>query len=260
MLGCPWMNLSLLCTMLDFRSFLYSTGLSSSTVRMYMMYVGDFRQFLASHAYSMETITSAHLSEFLCEFGFKSSSSRRLALAAVRALYRFIMPSRLASLKFVVHSDMRSVRYIPVDHVREMCVSAGSLWMRNFIAVAFLSGLRCSEICALRRCDVNISESLIYVCSSKSRKGRYIRLNSRAVSFIASCLSSRSLSPYDSEGTSRVINDYMKKFDKSYHIHQLRHSFAFYYIRAGHSIFQLSLILGHSSFASTSFYINSFVL
>lgn len=246
--------------MLDFRNYLFSTGLATSTVNTYMIYIGEFRKYLSVHGYGLEVITSAHLSEFLFESGYSSASSRRIALAAVRSLYRFVMPSRLASLKFVVHNGVRNVTYIPVERVRQMCVSAGSMWLRNFIAIAFLSGLRCSEICALRSSDVNISESLVYVRSSKTKTSRYIRLNHRAVQFIASCLSSRSVSPFDAAATSRVINDYMKKFDKSYHVHQLRHSFAFYYIKAGHSIFQLSLILGHSSFASTSYYINSFIL
>lgn len=66
------------------------------------------------------------------------------------------------------------------DDVRgmiEAVIRAGRWWLADLVILARYCGLRLSEVLALRVCDANLAQGLVWIARPKNRKPRAVKLN-----------------------------------------------------------------------------------
>ncbi len=143
---------------------------------------------------------------------------------------------------------------------------------KAIFALAYGSGLRVSEICALRVQDIDSKQMRIFVRNSKRNKDRYTILSQQCLEFLRDYW--RSFRPRHPEGllfpgwrnltsiTEKAVNDALKKWlgvtgiSRRVSIHSLRHAFATHLLEDGTDIFTIKELLGHSSISSTTVYLH----
>lgn len=134
------------------------------------------------------------------------------------------------------------------------------------------SGLRVSEICALRIQDIDSKQMRVFVRNNKRDKDRHTILSQQCLEFLRDYW--RSFRPKYPEGllfpkwrnitsiTEKVINDALRKrlravdISRNVSIHSLRHAFAAHLLEDGTGIFTIKELLGHSSISSTTIYLH----
>lgn len=128
---------------------------------------------------------------------------------------------------------------------------------------AVCTGMRVSEIVSLEWKDVDLERRVIRVERSgdgttKSKKVRYIPINSNLLKVLADCDKESELVFPDENGEMRGIdfrNEMKKAADKAglrkIRMHDLRHTFASNYVIKGGNVVSLQKILGHSTINMT---------
>lgn len=244
--------------MLDFKRYLESCGLAYSTVVGYTTCVKVMRSYFDMRSIAFDKVDSVMMQSFFFERSINSVASRRIYMSAYRAYLRYAGKIGESRMHIVLHRDYKDVSFIAADEARLLCNRAPEQWMRNMIAIAFSTGLRISEICDLRISDLNAAENILKVRSSKGKSSRYIEYSPKVISYLESHLGILSVCPFSARVASSILNRYIQSMFPEYHVHMLRHSFAYYYLKSNHSIVDLSRVLGHTSIASTAYYINCF--
>ncbi len=150
----------------------------------------------------------------------------------------------------------------------------GFLRHRNLaiISIALNCGLRKGELLGLKLGDIDLDRNLITVRAetSKCRRSRLIPLNSRARQDLEAYLNDRRERPYmtshlwvsdsrdsrlTAHGLKDVVTHVATRAGVSFHLHQLRHTFAVnFLVNSGQNSFKLQQLLGHRSIASTAIY------
>lgn len=143
---------------------------------------------------------------------------------------------------------------------------------KAIFALAYGSGLRVSEICALKVQDIDSKQMRVFIRSSKRNKDRYTILSQQCLEFLRDYW--RSFRPRHPEGllfpgwrnltsiTEKAIDKALKKWlgvagiSRSVSIHSLRHAFATHLLEDGTDIFTIKELLGHSSISSTTVYLH----
>jgi site-specific recombinase XerD len=133
--------------------------------------------------------------------------------------------------------------------------------------LAYSSGLRVSEVTALKKEDIDLSRKTIFIRSGKGRKDRFTLLSDRAALFIKEyCLlysiegwlfpgqpASQHLSIRSAQS---IFDKAMQKagISKNASIHSLRHSFATHLLEGGTKVRYIQELLGHVSIRTTGRY------
>ncbi len=158
------------------------------------------------------------------------------------------------------------------DEVASLLEHCGNLKHKAMFALAYGSGLRVSEICALRVQDIDSKGMRVFVKSGKRDKDRYTLLSRYTLKILRDYW--RHYRPNNPEGllfpgwrnlsptTTKAVEMALKKWlrvagiDKDVSIHSLRHSFATHLLEDGTDLFTIKELLGHSSISSTTVYLH----
>lgn len=194
---------------------------------------------------------------------------------ALRALFGFLeRRHKLAYADNPFHViDAPSVpdelrRYVPVADLDRLVASiTGYTWLdyrdRLVLLVLFFSGLRVSELCALRVADVDTEHLEIAVQSGKREAGRVVptvpairaalsaylwtRPNHTDILFLASDGYGGSIGPLHREGVRQMLKRRCAAADVAYYNpHSFRHGFAMWLLNAGVRATTVATAMGHS--------------
>lgn len=138
--------------------------------------------------------------------------------------------------------------------------------IRSIAEMSILRGMRLGEIVPLRWCDVNFSQDLITIPDTKQNMPRVIPLEGarevieRQPRMPGSKRNDRIFS--NQAGNPFSINDVSKQFRLAmqkmevhdFKFHDLRHTFASWYVQRGGDMYKLQRILGHKGPAMTQRY------
>ena len=143
---------------------------------------------------------------------------------------------------------------------------------KSFLLLAYGSGLRVSEIAALRIKDIDSKSMRVFVRGGKWRKDRYTILSNECLSTLREYwsvyrpkhpegwlfLGISGYSHITSSGIAAAFDNWLSRsgIAKDVSIHTLRHEFATYLLEDGASIFQIKELLGHASLNSTAVYLH----
>lgn len=178
----------------------------------------------------------------------------------------YIVPSNLYPKKQFILPNIMSED--EVDHLFKE-----SLTLKEYCTIGLLygSGMRISEVCALRIKDIESKEKRIKVYQGKGAKDRYTLLADDLVDklrsyyieagrpkeyLFTSSQTKRSLHPRSMQ---LIVNSAMEKAGfagKGYTAHTLRHSFATHLLDSGANIHVIKTLLGHSKIETTMIYLH----
>jgi site-specific recombinase XerD len=157
----------------------------------------------------------------------------------------------------------------PVEVV-QLLAALSSKKHKAIVMLAYGSGLRVSEVCALRAEDIDAKRMLVHVREGKGGVERYAMLSATALSMLrAYWKESRPVGPYLFPGAvpgttltraavAIAIAGAAKRagLDKRVSPHTLRHCFATHLLETGTDLRTLQVLLGHASLRSTTTYLH----
>jgi site-specific recombinase XerD len=158
-----------------------------------------------------------------------------------------------------------------IDRLFKACSGKSMLGVRNraILRVFLDRGLRLSELINLTLDDVNMDDGSILVRRGEDGKPRIVRIGNKAQKALWKYVTlfrkgssdklflNRSGEPFDFFGVSIFLRRLGDKAKVKVHAHQLRHTFAISFLRAGGDVFSLQYLLGHSTLQMTQRYLQS---
>ena len=135
------------------------------------------------------------------------------------------------------------------------------------IEFLIFTGLRISEASKLMIQDLDYNSNQLKVVSGKGNKDRYVPLTNNIIHKIKLYLNGRTRGQLfsktnDTMFTTRALQKRIKKridqaeFNKYLTTHSLRHTFACLCLARGMSIYDIKLLMGHTSIKTTEIYIH----
>ena len=167
------------------------------------------------------------------------------------------------------------VKHLPaVPSVREVrtLLECASGEPRDYLMVRLLyyTGIRVSELVALRFVDVSFDEATLFIRGGKEKRDRYVCVDATSLKLIRQWQGERPPSePVIGLETSQIehlVHDYGLKaglvqkyeaMERSFSPHSLRHSFATHRHDAGMDLVALKRLLGHQFLSTTLIYVET---
>jgi integrase/recombinase XerD len=261
-------------------------GLSDNTI---LSYGSDVRQFSA-HLMSLgvshyTSISRDHLSSF-CEEQTKHDASAKTLhrrLSAIRRFFWFLRKEGLITINPASDFPLPKIekklpKYAQTYEIEELFKVPAVSTTRGLrdaaiIAVLYASGLRVSELVALKLSDIDLARGFLQTIG-KGKKERVVPLNERALALLVNYLEiarpnllEHSSSVYvfirkqglilSRQSVWKIIKKYAQLAGiKDLSPHQLRHSFATHLLEGGVNLRALQIMLGHSDLATTEIYMH----
>ena len=254
---------------------------SEATVKAYRTDLLQFFVWLQDNniaATAPERIERADITEYLAHLSHwrVSGVSRARKLAAIREYFRYLEAHDIIVKSPAAGVDTprreKNIRaYLAPDEYNRILSLAGSNPRDFAIFQVFLqTGVRVSELAALRVDDIDFASRVLRVRVGKGMAGREIELEPKVIKAIKNYLTSRpnisdgrlflnyAHEPISERGLRKLVVRYRVAagITKSVSCHSLRHTFATEKAKRGVSPYQLQSWLGHASLNTTQVYVH----
>lgn len=265
----------------------FEKKLDAKTIRAYKT---DLKQFISNTGNNLETrdITKINIKQYLQSISHFRHKTIKRKLASLRAMLNhiecedetYINPMR--KMHIHIREPLRLPTVMSLEECRKIIEAVyGSLTketpysaittIRNIAVVEmlFATGMRVSELCNLRNCDVNMpqgtitiigkgnKERVIYICQPKTLAALAQWMGTKTdknteLPFFTNRLNRR-LSP---QSVRHLIRHLVAQANLSKHItpHTFRHTLATLLLEEDVDIRYIQSILGHSSISTTQIY------
>ena len=241
---------------------------SENTIKTYVSELKKFSAFYASR--DLDTLTKDDIKDYLLHLVQKnkvSVSSQNQAISALKYYYEKIL--HYPKFKFTVERP-RKLKTLPKIiselQVFNLLKHTYNLKHKSIIALLYSSGIRVSEVIALKKEHLNFENHTILIKQAKGFKDRITVLATTTAEVLDAYLKSYTPKNYLFEGqnggkySARSINKFIQRNAKSAKIaqhisaHTLRHSFATHLLNNGTDIRLIKELLGHNSIKTTQIY------
>jgi len=196
-----------------------------------------------------------------------TASTINIAISAVKFFYREVLKKEGIDERHRPRYDGRLPPVLSKEEVGKILSLENNPKHRLLLMLVYSSGLRVSEVVALKREHIDISRKVIYVRQGKGRKDRCTLLSEKAARFAAEYCSFFDIKTWLFPGQPATrplsIRSAQHIFDKAVRraaipkkisIHGLRHTFATHLLESGTDIRYIQSLLGHSCLRSTERY------
>ncbi|NJE47760.1 recombinase XerC [Thermococcus sp. GR7] len=249
----------------EYETYLDLEGKSPNTIRMYSYYVRRYLEWGGE----LKARSALRFLAKLRREGY-SNKSLNLVVQALRSYFRFegydeeaekLRPPKVPKSlpKSLTREEVRKIlSVIPPTKKRD----------RLIFLLLYGAGLRVSELCNLKKSDVDFERSLIIVRGGKGAKDRVVPIPAFLLEGIKAYLETR-----DDDSEYLIVEDRRERKDKLspktvwYLLkkygdragirvtpHMLRHSFATHMLENGVDIRAIQELLGHSNLSTTQIY------
>jgi len=253
------------------RYIAYLRGRNSSphTVDAYRR---DLERFLATLPERIDprAVTREHVRAFLARLYESGAGPATLArkLAAVRALYRFALLGHDPTVGVGSPKIPQKIPIVPgreemekfLDGAAEMATPRD----RAILELLYGSGLRVSELVALDREDIDVTDSLVHVRHGKGDKERWVPVGGRAIAAVCAYVDREGppsgallLNPNGGRLSARSVRERLNHYARKMSVrgrmypHLMRHAFATHLLRSGADLRSIQEMLGHAKLSTT---------
>lgn len=258
-------------------------GLSRNTITSYARDVRKFVGFVKAARIALNRVSEPTVVGFIHRQSQAGLSARSLArlISGLRSFFKFLVLSGL--LKKDPSSQMTTPsawlalpKFLTVAEVEELLRTPDDnkvhgVRNRAILEVLYGSGLRVSELAALKLAEVNLEDGFL-VCRGKGGKERIVPLGRSACDAVKRYLAevrplvnpeareelflSRRGRPFTRQGIWKLLRQHASKAGLADKIspHTLRHSFATHLLERGADLRSVQLMLGHSQITTTQIY------
>jgi site-specific recombinase XerD len=246
---------------------LHARKYSPRTISSYLHYNRAFCEFVSK---TPEEVATADVNRYIAYLDrtFKfSASTMNMAINALKFFYFQVMNNDKVKEPRRPRSDKKLPIVLSREEIENLLNAESNLRHRLLLMIVYSSGLRVSEVVALKPSDVDLSRNVLYIRSAKGRKDRFVMLSSRVKKYLDELkLCPRDLSwlfPGARPGAHLSIRSAQHIFEcarvkagieKPVSIHSLRHAFATHLLENGSDIRFIQNLLGHSSIRTTERY------
>jgi site-specific recombinase XerD len=245
---------------------LRSRKYSPRTIRAYIYYN---RLLCRTLQKTPEEIHSEDITQFLATVEKDreySASAMNLAISAIKFFHREVLGNEINEQHRPRH-DKHLPLVLSKEEVSAIFRNEANPKHRLLLMLVYSSGLRVSEVVALKREHIDLSRKVIYVKLGKGRKDRCTILSEKAACFIEEYCTFYGIQTWLFPGQPShrplTIRSAQHIFDKALHhasilkkisIHGLRHTFATHLLESGTDIRYIQTLLGHASLRTTERY------
>ncbi len=263
---------------------------SRNTIASYRLDITRYLQFLEhTNVHDVKKITERHTSKFLASLHDAGLSPRSVTrtFSAIKGFHKFLVGDNLVSHDPTETIDAPKLARTLPDVLSQDEVAAilnqpaasqrdkKNLWIRDktILEVLYATGIRVSELTALKRADIAAGEGIIRVFG-KGSKERIVPVGKSALRWIERyCTEGRPFlqrreksmdalflnvrgTPMTRMAIWNIVRTYTKKakITKDVHPHTFRHSFATHLLEGGADLRAVQEMLGHSDISTTQIY------
>jgi site-specific recombinase XerD len=251
---------------LKLKEELHSRKYSPKTIRSYIHFNRDLCRILKKPAEQMTDWDFKKYLYYLDTVKDMSSSSMNLAISALRFFYNNVMKKNIGREQYRPRHDKRLPGVLSREEIEKLLDTEQNPKHRLLLMMAYSSGLRVSEVIALKKKHIDFDRKTLLVARSKGRKDRVTLLSNRAATFLEEycrCFDITDwLFPGQDNGHLRIRsaqNIFEKavqnaNIQKEVSIHSLRHTFATHLLESGTDIRYIQVLLGHANLKTTERY------
>jgi site-specific recombinase XerD len=199
--------------------------------------------------------------------GDYSTSAMNLAISAIKFFFRNVLKNDDISEHHRPRHDGRLPMVLSKEEIAKILSIEKNPKHRLLLMLVYSSGLRVSEVVALKKEHIDISRKVIYIRLGKGRKDRSTLLSEKAAKYIEEYYSFFDIEKWIFPGqpvtrhlTIRSAQNIFDKairhagIEKEISIHGLRHTFATHLLESGTDIRYIQTLLGHSNLRTTERY------
>jgi integrase/recombinase XerD len=257
---------------------------AANTVESYARDLAALATFAEKRGVPVETLERRDLEAFVRSLMTSGLSPRSVAraVACVRGFYRFVALERKAETSPA--DDLRAPRawatlpkFLSLDDVDRLLAQPDPSTPRGLrdkalIEVLYATGMRVSELIALRPGDLHLEEGYL-TCIGKGDKQRIVPLGQEAADWVRRYMrdgrgtlargatpwlfvNARDGGPLSRVGFWKILKEYGRKagIAQTLSPHVLRHSFATHLLERGADLRAIQLMLGHADLSTTQIY------
>ena len=259
--------------------------MSPNTIESYARDLGSLGAFAEKKGVQVDALERRDLETFVRQLMSSGLAPRSVArtVACVRGFYKFLAIEQKRDRSPA--DDLRPPRawaalpkFLSLEEVDRLLAQPDTTTPRGLrdkalIEVLYATGLRVSELVALRAGDLNLDEGYL-TCIGKGDKQRMVPLGHEAAEWVRRYLrdgrvallrrkgspwlfvNARDGGPLSRIGFWKVLREYGIKAGVSRDLspHALRHSFATHLLERGADLRMIQLMLGHADLSTTQIY------
>jgi site-specific recombinase XerD len=245
---------------------LHSRKYSRKTITAYVHYNRELCRVLQK---TPDEIGEADVKKYLAYLDVAkdlSSSSMNLALSGIRFLYDQVMKKDFTREQYRPRQDKRLPGVLSRTEIQQLLDAEANPKHRLLLMLAYSSGLRVSEVVAIKKEHIDFSRKTLLIYGGKGRKDRVTLLADRAAAFLKEYCVLNLIKEWifpGREGGHISIRTAQNVFDKAVahariekevSIHSLRHTFATHLLENGTDIRYIQSLLGHANLRTTERY------
>jgi integrase/recombinase XerD len=196
-----------------------------------------------------------------------SASALNLAISAIKFFFKFVLKKDDLAEKHRPRHDGRLPMILSKEEISKIFSLEKNPKHRLLLMLVYSSGLRVSEVVALKKEHIDLSRKVILIRLGKGRKDRSTLLSEKAANYIVEYYKYFNIEkwvfPGQPSSNHLSIRSAQNIFDKAVRraaipkeisIHSLRHTFATHLLESGTDIRYIQSLLGHSSLRTTELY------
>ncbi|MDR2160063.1 MAG: tyrosine-type recombinase/integrase [Treponema sp.] len=246
---------------------LRSRKYSPMTIKTYLYYNRSFCRRMQKRPEDADGEDVKNYLSYLDKTRDLSASSMNLAISALKFFYDNVMKKDITGERRRPRHDKKLPRVLSESEVKRLLGCEKNPKHRLLLMMAYSSGLRVSEVVALRKEHIDFKRRTVLVCSGKGRADRYTLLSDRTAEFLSQYCSLQNITDWIFSGYPAdhhlSIRSAQTIFDKALRkaniakqatIHSLRHTFATHLLERGTDIRYIQELLGHAALRTTQRY------
>lgn len=235
-------------------------------------YVRCARAFVAYHRRPPEQMGESEVRQFLLHLATErkvGAATRKMHVGAIKFLYETTLgrPEAVARIPWP-KVEQRLPDILSGTEIDRLLAHIESTRHRAIVMTTYGTGLRISEVCALRVGDIDSQRMVIHVRQGKGKRDRYVMLPERVLFMLRRYWVAEKPKkpllfpgrhpdrPVSAAAVQKNLREAAAKaqLDKRVTPHVLRHSFATHLLELGTDVRVIQMLLGHGSIRTTMRY------